>query len=70
MSDTMQFDVRRLFGTKHTNSTTRGTIGEQLPSVHRDPFDRLLVAQARVEGLSLLTSDPVFERYGVPIIAA
>jgi PIN domain nuclease of toxin-antitoxin system len=39
-----------------------------LPSVHRDPFDRLLVAQARVEGLSLVTSDPVFERYGVSLI--
>jgi len=41
-----------------------------LPMVHRDPFDRLLVAQARVEGLSLVTSDPVFERYGVSVIAA
>ena len=41
-----------------------------VPLVHRDPFDRLLVAPARVEGLSLVTSDPVFERYGVSVIAA
>lgn len=32
-----------------------------LPFHHRDPFDRVLVAQARLEGVPLLTSDPVFE---------
>lgn len=36
-----------------------------LPPHHRDPFDRLLVTQAASEHLVLLTSDPVFERYGV-----
>jgi hypothetical protein len=30
---------------------------------HRDPFDPLLVAQAEIEGLTLLTRDPVFDRY-------
>ena len=35
-----------------------------LPWVHRDPFDRLLVAQAMVEGLSLLTSDATLKGYG------
>jgi len=40
-----------------------------LPLVHRDPFDRLLVAQARVEGLSLLSADPLLERYPVTVIA-
>jgi PIN domain nuclease of toxin-antitoxin system len=39
-----------------------------LPSLHRDPFDRLLIAQARVEHLILVTSDSVFERYGLPTI--
>lgn len=34
-----------------------------LPRIHRDPFDRLLVAQAQVEGLTLLTSDEVVGRY-------
>ena len=34
-----------------------------LPQLHKDPFDRLLIAQARVEGLPLLTSDPVVARY-------
>jgi PIN domain nuclease of toxin-antitoxin system len=41
-----------------------------LPAHHRDPFDRLLVAQAEVEGLTLVTRDPVFERYGVERILA
>jgi PIN domain nuclease of toxin-antitoxin system len=36
-----------------------------LPFHHRDPFDRLLVAQALEEGLSIVTADPVFARYGV-----
>jgi len=34
-----------------------------LPDVHRDPFDRLLIAQARVRGLTLVTADPNFHRY-------
>lgn len=37
---------------------------EQLPPVHREPFDRLLVAQARVEGAALLTADRVLLGYG------
>ena len=38
-----------------------------LPSHHRDPFDRLLVAQAELEGVTLLTADRKFEPYGIPI---
>ncbi len=34
-----------------------------LPPIHRDPFDRLLVAQAQVESLTLLTSDALLVRY-------
>ena len=37
----------------------------RLPGVHRDPFDRMLVAQASVEELRILTHDRVFERYGL-----
>jgi PIN domain nuclease of toxin-antitoxin system len=39
-----------------------------LPLHHRDPFDRMLVAQALVEGLILVTSDRQLLRYGVPIL--
>ena len=38
-----------------------------LPSLHKDPFDRLLVAQATVEGITLLTSDALVARYPGPI---
>jgi PIN domain nuclease of toxin-antitoxin system len=41
-----------------------------LPAHHRDPFDRLLIAQAGVEGLTLVTRDPVFGRYDVERIEA
>ncbi len=40
---------------------------EHLPDLHRDPFDRLLVAQAVVEGITLVTADPVVARYAGPI---
>jgi PIN domain nuclease of toxin-antitoxin system len=39
-----------------------------LPPHHRDPFDRLLIAQARVDGLSILSMDEQFGRYDVPVI--
>ena len=34
-----------------------------LPAIHKDPFDRILVAQAQVEGILLLTSDDIVSRY-------
>lgn len=41
---------------------------EGLPSVHKDPFDRLLVAQANVEGADLLTVDAIFAKYPVRVL--
>ncbi len=38
-----------------------------LPPIHKDPFDRILVAQAMVEGITLLTADPVVARYPGPV---
>jgi len=40
---------------------------DSLPSVHKDPFDRLLVAQATVEGITLLTADSVVAQYPGPL---
>ena len=40
---------------------------QRLPSIHKDPFDRILVAQAMVEGLLLLTSDRALAQYPGPI---
>lgn len=39
-----------------------------LPRHHNDPFDRLLIAQAQVEGVPILTSDPNIARYDVEIV--
>ena len=38
-----------------------------LPALHKDPFDRILVAQASVEGIVLLTADPVVAQYPGPV---
>jgi PIN domain nuclease of toxin-antitoxin system len=49
----------------------RLTDGETtLPHHHGDPFDRLLVAQGQLERIPIVTADPAFERYDVPIVAA
>ncbi|MEX2142041.1 MAG: type II toxin-antitoxin system VapC family toxin [Pirellulales bacterium] len=37
----------------------------RLPNHHRDPFDRMLIAQSQVEGISLVSNEPMFDRYGV-----
>jgi PIN domain nuclease of toxin-antitoxin system len=39
-----------------------------LPLHHRDPFDRLLIAQAKLEGCAIVTADGAFAAYGVPIV--
>ncbi|NSW81661.1 MAG: type II toxin-antitoxin system VapC family toxin [Syntrophothermus sp.] len=39
-----------------------------LPLIHRDPFDRLLIAQAQIENLPILTADPQISRYDVEVI--
>jgi PIN domain nuclease of toxin-antitoxin system len=42
----------------------------RLPPHHGDPFDRMLVAQAQVEGLTIVSRDPVFDRYSVEVLKA
>ena len=49
-----QFDFRIL----HVNYHHASEVYELPPLKHRDPFDRLLIAQARVEGLKVITNDP------------
>ena len=43
------------------------TAVDLLPPIHKDPFDRILVAQAQIEGLTLLTTDEIVARYPGPI---
>ena len=40
---------------------------DSLPSIHKDPFDRILIAQSMVEGITLLTADPLVAQYPAPI---
>jgi PIN domain nuclease of toxin-antitoxin system len=40
---------------------------DDLPPIHKDPFDRMLVAQATVEGITLLTADSIVAQYPGPI---
>ncbi|HWD69279.1 MAG TPA: type II toxin-antitoxin system VapC family toxin [Solirubrobacteraceae bacterium] len=41
---------------------------ERLPHHHGDPFDRMLVAKAQIEGAAIVSRDPRFEPYGVPVL--
>jgi PIN domain nuclease of toxin-antitoxin system len=40
---------------------------EGLPPIHKDPFDRILLAQAQVEGITLVTADPTLAQYSGPV---
>jgi PIN domain nuclease of toxin-antitoxin system len=71
--DDFQVDPRRFWRTLLTHGyrelavTSEQTIAVgQLPPLHKDPFDRLLIAQARTEGLTLLTTDTLVTQYGEP----
>lgn len=48
-------------------SLRHGDLVRDLPLHHTDPFDRMLIVQALDEGLTILTSDRVFELYRVPV---
>jgi PIN domain nuclease of toxin-antitoxin system len=45
-----------------------GEAAGRLPPHHRDPFDRMLIAQARLQGLTIVTRDRAFEPYDVTVL--
>jgi PIN domain nuclease of toxin-antitoxin system len=49
-------------------STQHAIAAGQLPSHHADPFDRILVAQATAEAMTLIGSDAIFGRYGLDVL--
>jgi PIN domain nuclease of toxin-antitoxin system len=62
-------EVIRVSGFRELPITFRHAIvAGQLPLIHRDPFDRMLVAQARCEGLTLVSRDPHIQRYNVALL--
>lgn len=69
-----QVDVRSLFSGLLSNGYSELPISSEhaiaiavLPQIHKDPFDRILVAQATVESMTLLTSDSLVAQYPGPI---
>lgn len=48
-------------------SSAHATCLDTLPALHKDPFDRMLVAQATAEGILLLTSDSIVAKYAGPV---
>jgi len=68
--DDFQFDVsvlrRNLLDNDYNELPVSGDHAiaiRTLPLIHKDPFDRILIAQAMVEGITLLTADPIVARY-------
>ncbi|GIE88100.1 type II toxin-antitoxin system VapC family toxin [Actinoplanes regularis] len=58
-------------GFRHLNITAEhGIVAGRLPLIHRDPFDRMLIAQAQVEHLTLVTRDSEIPKYDVDVLAA
>jgi len=51
-------------------SLFHGELAGSLEEIHRDPFDRMLIAQAQSEGLELLTVDGIIPKYGIRVIDA
>jgi len=49
-------------------AVTHARVAGFFPSRHRDPFDRMLAAQAQIEGVPLVSADPIFSEFGVPVI--
>ena len=56
---------------QHLPITVRHALAvAELPAIHGDPFDRIQIAQARLEGLTIVTRDGTIPRYDVPCLRA
>jgi len=61
---------RGLLGNSYQELPVRGDHAifvTSLPPIHKDPFDRMLIAQATLEGMTLLTADPTVAKYAGPV---
>ena len=58
-------EVRQQGFTELPISFAHGQVAGSLPGAHRDPFDRMLVAQAREEKMALISNEIVFDQFGV-----
>ncbi len=60
--------MRRARIAEHPIGFDHAIAASQLPGPHRDPWDRLMIAQAISDGLTVVTRDPVFADYGAPVL--
>lgn len=70
LPDTVEAGVLASGFEKLNVTFSHAEIAAGLPPHHRDPFDRMLIAQAKTEGLTLVTHDRQLEAYGVAILWA
>jgi PIN domain nuclease of toxin-antitoxin system len=68
--DDLEHQVRTGGFTPLPVSIAHGLAAGQLPRHHEDPFDRMLIAQAFAEGLTIVTRDKRFAEYGVALLPA
>jgi PIN domain nuclease of toxin-antitoxin system len=72
-------EAATLLGDYHKNLDIAGFVGlpisldhalaaGALPGAHKDPFDRMLIAQAQIDSLTVVTADPVFRNYDVSVL--
>jgi PIN domain nuclease of toxin-antitoxin system len=63
------FDLLAHYGFSSLSvSLEHGHLAGSLPGAHRDPFDRMLAAQAQIENVPLVTGDPVFRAFGTRVL--
>ena len=68
--DDLAADLRELGFVELALGWEHARVAATLPMHHSDPFDRMLVAQAIVEGLTIVTRDPMIVRYRVPTLVS
>jgi len=68
LSGTVQDLSQRLHLEPLAISVAHAQLAGELSGPHKDPFDRMLIAQARLENFAVVTSDPVFRRYRVRVV--
>ncbi len=66
--DKLPFYVRKARFSVLPISLEHAVDAGKLPGPHKDPFDRMLIAQARIEKLHVVTIDPVFRGYGISVL--
>jgi len=66
--DQLPMYIRKARFTELSISVEHGLLAGTLPGPHKDPFDRMLIAQARLHSVPILSVDPVFSDYGVTVV--